>query len=216
MISQDNAVVFGTIAFVLHVVGYLWYATGIFRGKTRPNAASWLMWLFGAWVEFVTFDAIDHHWSTSALPFACLIGVGVIFSVVVIMQVRAVLTKADDVVYEKSDKKDYLLTVADAGAYALFLVTGAAAFANWIAVGTTIFTFYPIWKTTFRNPSNEQPWPWIIWCAAYLFMFLAVLAEGSPEVLSQSFYPVFYFSLHLPVALLCHPAVRRQIAVRFR
>jgi hypothetical protein len=211
--TYDFAVTFGSIAFVLHVTGYLWYATEIFRGNTRPNAASWLMWLFGAWVEYITFDAIDHHWSTSALPLACLFGVGFIFMVTMVMQVLAMLTQRGDVVYEKSEKKDYLLVAADAGAYALFLGTGAAAVANWIAVGTTIFTFYPTWKTTYRKPENEQPWPWFIWCAAYMFMFFAVIAEGSPEMLSQSFYPVFYFCLHLPVALLCFGWFREKVKV---
>ncbi len=211
MAPYDLAVIFGSTAFVLHVTGYLWYATEIFRGNTRPNAASWLMWLVGAWVEFSTFDAIDHHWSTSALPLACLIGVGVIFMVTMIMQIRSILTHAADVVYEQSDKKDYLLIAADAGAYGLFLSTGAAAVANWIAVGTTIFTFYPMWKTTYRNPSNEQPWPWFIWCAAYACMFLAVAAERSPEMFAQSFYPIFYFCLHLPVALLCFSWFRNKV-----
>lgn len=37
---------FGMLA-LLHLVGYAWYALGIFRGCTRPNAASWFMWLVG-------------------------------------------------------------------------------------------------------------------------------------------------------------------------
>jgi hypothetical protein len=211
-LSHDIAIVFGSIAFILHLCGYVWYSLTVLSGKTKPNAASWLMWLFGAWVEFKTFDAIDHHWSSSALPFACMLGVGLVFFATLVMQLRSRISGSNHTIYEESDPRDYLLVGADAGAYALFLMTGAAAWANWIAVGSSVVTFYPIWKTTYRSPENERPWPWLIWSAAYTMMFLAVLAEGGEEVFAKSFYPIFYLALHLPVALLCWPAIRSLFA----
>lgn len=202
-----DALVFGLAAFVLHLIAYGWYALEIFRGRTRPNAASWLMWLFGAWVEFETYDAIDSNWSTSALPFACLLGVCVIFITTTTVQVKTWFSGSGGTVYQKPDSKDYYLVLADVGAYVLYLATGGAAWANFIAVSTTIVTFIPIWKTTLRY-GNEHPGPWIVWCVAYLMMFAAVVVEGGNRMLVQSFYPVYYFFLTLIVALLAITRIR--------
>jgi|GEM_PF-2202805 len=184
---------FGLCALVLHLVAYGWYALGILRGRTRPNAASWSMWLFGAWVEYVTYDAIDSQWATSALPLACLLGAGIIFALTLSLQVGNWLRGSGAVVYEKADRHDYWAVLADAMAYGLYLITGGAAWAHVLAVATSIVTFIPIWKTTLRH-GHEQPGPWFVWCAAYLMMLGAVVAEPREQALVQSFYPISLLS----------------------
>ena len=209
------AMIFGSIAFLLHIIAYGLYTTGIFSGKHRPNAASWLMWLFGAWVEYKTYNSINAHYSTSALPLACLFGVGIIFLSTVFAQMWAWISETGKEIYEKSDPYDYLIVLWDAGALVLFVYSGAAGWANFLAVATTAFTFIPMWKTTYRRLDNERPLPWFIWSCAYLCMFVAVVAEGPKETFFEVFYPVFYFILHLPVGLLCFEGVRRWVRLHF-
>ena len=202
--------VFGALALVLHLVGYAWYAREILRGRTRPNAASWFMWLVGAWIEYVTFDAINSHWATSALPLACFLGSCAIFVITAALQISRRVSGSGEIVYEPADPHDYLAVFADLSAYALYLITGGAAWANLLAVSTSIISFIPIWKTTLRH-GHETPGPWFVWCGAYLAMLGAVLSGPGAQTLVQSVYPAYYFVLSLVVALLSFAAVRASI-----
>lgn len=200
----------GVLALLLHVWGYAWYAREIFRGRTRPNAASWFMWLVGAWVEYVTFDAIDSHWATSALPLACFLGCCVIFVVTAALQLAKWRSGSRDKVYHPARWTDYAAVSADLGAYAAYAATGGAAWANAFAVITSIISFIPIWRTTWRH-GNEMPGPWLVWCAAYLAMLGAVLTGDGAERLAQSVYPAYYLLLSLVVAVLSCGGLRERL-----
>ncbi len=204
------AILFGVLALLLHLAGYAWYALGIFRGRTRPNAASWFMWLIGAWVEYRTFDAIDSHWATSALPLACFLGCCAIFVLTVALQFARRVTGSREVVYQPARGTDYLAVGFDLGAWVLYVVTGGAAWANTLAVTTSIVSFIPIWRTTLRH-GHEMPGPWFVWCAAYLAMLGAVLSGPGTETLAQSLYPVYYFLLSAVVAALSFATVRKRL-----
>lgn len=211
MIASATApIVFGALALLLHVAGYVWYAREIFRGRTRPNAASWFMWLVGAWVEYVTFDAIDSHWATSALPLACFVGCCAIFAVTAALQLAKWRTGSRETVYQPAHWPDYVAVSADLVAYVAYALTGGAAWANAFAVTTSIVSFIPIWKTTWRH-GHETPGPWLIWCAAYLMMLAAVLTGSGSERLAQSVYPAYYFALSLVVAGLSFAGLRNYL-----
>lgn len=205
--NWNLSTVFGVLALALHLIAYAWYALCILRGRTRPNAASWSMWLFGAWVEYVTYDAIGSHWATSALPFACFLGCCAIFVVTAALQLSRWFAGSGKVVYEQARRHDFWAMFADAVAYGLYLATGGAAWANVLAVSTTVITFIPIWRTTLRH-GHEQPGPWLVWCAAYLAMLGAVIAGPQEQLLAQGFYPGYYFLLSLVVALLSFENIR--------
>jgi hypothetical protein len=203
---------FGIAAFTLHLIAYALYAFFIFRGTVRPNAASWLMWLIGGWVEYLTYDAIgESHWSTSALPFACVIGLTIIFTTTFTMQAHAwFLGRKREMHYHTPERNDYFLALVDLSTLVIWLKWSLANIANIIAVGSSIVTFIPIWRTTYET-HEENAWPWLIWCAAYSAMFVAVIIEGGDDLVFKLFYPVYYFALHLVVALLCFKTTRRFI-----
>ena len=203
--------VLGLLALLLHLAGYAWYALGILRGRTRPNAASWFMWLIGAWVEYRTFDAIDSHWATSALPLACFLGCCAIFAVTAALQLAKRAAGSREVVYHPARGTDYLAVGFDLAARALYVLTGGAAWASVLAVTTSVVSFIPIWRSTLRH-GHEMPGPWFVWCAAYLAMLAAVLSGPGTQMLAQSFYPVYYFLLSAVVAMLSFSAVRARFA----
>jgi hypothetical protein len=190
---------FGSGAFILHLAGYYIYAKGVLTAQIRANVATWLMWLFGGVVEFLTYDNIaGAHWSTSALPFACLIGIGCICAAIFVAQLR----NGHDVVYHRPERNDYFLAGFDIVAATVWLSGGGAAIANMIAVSTSIVQFIPLWKTTYHQPASERATPWVIWCLAYLMMTLAVVTgKGSGEI-GLYFYPIYYLALHLVVVVL--------------
>lgn len=206
---------FGLTAFALHITGYTWYFIEILRGATRPNTAYWFMCLIGAFVETYTYDGIGSHWSTSALPYACIFGVVTITLITAVMQLRLHYKGRIEVAYEPSDPKDYLLVGVDFSALGVYLAFKTAFVANFIAVASSIVTFIPIYKTTLRS-GHERPGPWVVWCFAYYFMWLAVLADAEPEkVWELSFYPLYYLVLHAIVALLAFKTARVWVRERF-
>jgi hypothetical protein len=211
--TMTLSALFGTLALLLHLAGYAWYALGILRGRTRPNAASWFMWLVGAWVEYRTFDAIDSDWATSALPLACFLGCCAIFAVTGALQLAKRASGSRDVIYLPARGADYLAVGFDLGAWALYAATGGAAWANVLAVTTSVVSFIPIWKSTLRH-GHEAPGPWFVWCAAYLAMLGAVLSGSGTQVLAQSVYPVYYFLLSAVVAALTFAGVRGYLRRR--
>lgn len=203
---------FGVAAFFLHLVGYGWYAHGIFHERIRPNAAAWFMWLVGNLVEYLTYNALPGaHWAASALPLACLIGVTAIFVTVICAQARS----KNGATYHAPEFQDYFLIMFDVGAGLLWLISGAPHAAHIIAVSTSIATYIPLWRTTWKHPAHEHLGPWVLWCLAYVAMFAAVMIDGGPDVLWRSFYPVYYGILSGVVVALMVPSTRRLIRAAF-
>lgn len=197
------AEIFGVAAFLLHMVAYGLYAHQVFNEKVKPNAATWLMWLFGGIIEWQTYDHMTNsHWSSSLLPLACVLGLSTIAMVTIASQIRERRRGSGRTVYHKPELQDWTFVSFDVAALAIWFVFGLAEEANALAVATTIVTFIPIWRTTWREPDSERPLMWIIWCVAYLFMLASILSRGGDNLWWQSFYPVYYLALHLVVALL--------------
>lgn len=194
---------FGILAFVLHLVAYVMYAQQVLAEKVKPNVATWLMWLFGGIVEWQTYDHMtDSHWSSSLLPLACVLGLVAITLATIVSQVRERWRGTGRVIYHKPKLHDWAFVSFDVMALAIWLWFDLAELANTIAVGTTIVTFIPIWRTTWQEPESERPTMWLIWCTAYMCMLAAVLLRGSDNLLWQSFYPLYFFALHAVVAVL--------------
>lgn len=193
--------IFGVIAFFLHILGYIVYSREVFHSRIRPNVATWMMWLFGSTVEFLTYNAIDGaHWSMSALPFACLLGIGGTCLAIVVTQLRN--GKAGNVIYHKPERSDYYLVSFDILAAYVWLGGWGASLANFIAVSTSIVAFIPIWKTTYREPQSENPIPWILWCFAYIAMLGAVATGEGLLSTGLYIYPIYYLILHAVVLFL--------------
>jgi hypothetical protein len=211
-VSFSPLLVLSVIVFCLHLVGYTIYAINTLREEIKPNAASWLMWMFGGVIEYATYEAIDSEtWFSSSLPLACLVGLAMIFTVTVFIEVRSRFRKNDtEAKFHKPEPLDYGLISFDAGAGLVWLLFNLPTLANVLAVGSSIVTFIPIWRTTLQT-GEEKAAPWIFWCLAYAGMALIVFLEGGEAVINQLFYPLYYLFLHSVVLLLCYPYLRLQI-----
>ncbi len=206
----------GILAFFLHLIAYGIYSYHLLRGKIKPNAITWFMWLFGGIIEYVTYDHLmGSHWSTSALPLACVLGISTIFLITIFLQTRAFLRNKNEArkIYHKPEKSDYYLTSFDAVAGIIWVIYGAATYANILAVSTSVVTFIPIWRTTIKE-GEEHPTPWIIWSMAYLCMFFAVLLDRGEGVYARLFYPAYYLLLHVSMALLASNSIRMEVSKR--
>ncbi|MBY0309862.1 hypothetical protein K2Q16_01815 [Patescibacteria group bacterium] len=200
------------LVFILHITGYIVYAINTLREDIKPNAASWLMWMFGGVIEYATYEAIDSEtWFSSSLPIACLIGLTMIFIATVVVQVRHRLSgNGNTVTFHKPQTLDYGLMSFDASAGLIWYFLHLPTLANMLAVSSSVVTFFPIWRTTLRT-GQEKPAPWIFWCLAYLGMATIVFFEGGQAILNQLFYPLYYLLLHIGVLILCYPSCRSWI-----
>lgn len=213
MSTDHNTLLFSlsAITFSLHIAGYIIYAYYTLNERIKPNAASWLMWLFGGVIEYVTYESIDSGTIfSSSLPIACIIGVIMIFIATAITQLRSMWRKESHHVFHNPSATDYGLISFDAFAGMIWYVFNAPVLANSLAVGSSIVTFIPIWKTTLET-GEERWWPWLLWCFAYTSMAITVVLEGGHSVLEQLVYPVYYLILHAVVLLLCFKSIRKVV-----
>ncbi len=206
---------FGVLALILHLIGYSMYGWMVLHEWGRPHILTWFMWLGGGIVEYATYQAIPGaHWSSNALPLACVLGLGFITIAIIYAQIKNWLHKTE-YQYEKPEKKDYWLFGFDAGAGALWWIDKwSAALANSVAVSTSVFTFIPLWRAQWRNPESEHYLPWFIWTAAYMAMFMAVLTGDAAHTWELYVYPLTYFAFHAVVVMLCfrRPPHKNSIA----
>lgn len=193
---------FGIAALLLHLAAYGIYAREVFHERIRPNVIVWLMWLFGGVVEYVTYNAITgSHWSTDALPIACVVGIGSITIAIAAAQIRNFFQK-NEFSFHKPIISDYYLVGFDVAAIVYWLLGGGAVAANFIAVSTSIITFIPLWRTTYQHPQGEQPLPWALWTCAYFCMCMAVITGTGAGEIGLYIFPIYYLLLHLVVLIL--------------
>lgn len=212
-VPHTAAEFFGILALTLHLVGYGLYGWSVFHEWGRPHILTWFMWFGGGIVEYATYQAIPGaHWSSNALPLACVMGLGFITLAIIISHFKHWF-RGTEYQYESPEIKDYWLFGFDAGAGLLWWGgQWQAALANIVAVGTSVFTFIPIWRTVYQKPDSEHYLPWIIWTAAYMAMFIAVLTGPGSKEWELYFYPLTYFVFHAIVALLCLRKARVEFA----
>ena len=167
--------VLGILAAIFQISGYLFYIRNFLKRSIRPNAASYLMFAYGT--SLVAFLA----WQNGAvLPELLLLFACAAMSIIVaLLCLRKNATEPVDRFEAIIFSADLWLTIGFAAmvfaqveksAYAaVFLILGNA---------TTLTSFIPILRSTWRDPRREQPLPWIIWSLAYLCLTGATLFDG--------------------------------------
>ena len=191
----------GVLAGVLQVFGYGIYFKQVIAHDVFPNGMSWLMWAYGTFVIFfIEFD-LSASWTILVLPAFCslssLLIAGYSFS-------RGA--------YIKPDRIDYLALGIDVMLLLSYVYLVYVAhvselhkdvYTALILVATslsTLVTFFPMIRTTYREPANEKASAWIVWTLAYSFLLFTVWhATSSFEYLV---YPILNIMLHGVMAIL--------------
>jgi hypothetical protein len=201
--------VLGVLAAIFQISGYLLYIRNFLKRSIRPNAASYLMFAYGT--SLVAFLA----WQNGAvLPELLLLFACATMSVVVaLMCLRKNATEPVDRFEATIFSADLWLTIG----YAVLVfsnVDKAAYAAIFLFLGnvTTLTSFLPILRSTWRDPRREQPLPWIVWSAAYLFLTAATLQTTGFDQPVLLIYPVANVVLHVAMALF---SLRKTLAGRY-
>lgn len=193
-----TALTIGLIAGTLQAAAYLLYARFVIRCETRPNGMSWLMWAYGTFVFFfVEFDT-NAPFSLLFLPAVCTLSA-------VLIALYSFYKSS----YIPPERQDYIALVVDVTLMTTYLALLAAFGLGYLPellrtdVGmiflvltsfSTLVTFYPIMRTTFESPRDENPLPWFMWTIAYSLLLYTVFLENIGW--QYAIYPILNILLH--------------------
>ena len=200
--------VLGMLAAIFQISGYLLYIRNFRRRSIRPNAASYLMFAYGT--SFVAFLAWENgaRWQELLLLVAC----ATMSVIVAVMCLRKNATEPVDRFEAMIFSADLWLTIGYA-ALVFSHVEKAAYVAAFLVLGnvTTLTSFMPILRSTWRNPRREQPLPWIVWAFAYILLTAATLKTTGINQPVLLFYPLANVVLHVAIAVF---SLRKSLSGR--
>jgi hypothetical protein len=193
---------FGIVSMLCFFAGFYLYGKHVFGGRVKPNIPTWAMWFFGEMVDLITYDSITgSHWTTNAGPFACMVGVFVITTLIVFQHVRFKIQKRR-VTYQPVQKSDWFFFLPDVSAFFLWLF-GKGTIGNFISVGTTIIQYIPMYRETYHDPTVEHVQPWIWWSLGYACIGFAVFTGPGSGNWELYVLPLYYFTIDAIMIWLC-------------
>jgi len=179
----------GVAAGVIHIVAYADYIRRIINERISPNAASWSIWAFGAFLESVSYIFVSGDWVKDILPIVCALCAIALFIICIIRGH-----------FEKLSKLEWFLVISDCIVLIIWFITNSALIANILFVLTCLISFIPIFIHVYKDPRVEHALPWFMWSGAYLLMTLTVLTRW--QKWEDLLYPLVFLILHLGVAIL--------------
>lgn len=189
--------VLGVLAAFFQISGYLIYIRNFLKRSIRPNAASYLMFAYGT--SLVAFLAWENgaKWQELLLLVAC----AAMSVLVALLCLRKNATEPVDRFEAIIFSADLWLTVA----YAVLVFSNVEKMsyaAVFLILGnvTTLTSFIPILRSTWRDPRREQPLPWVVWSGAYILLTGATLATTGLSEPVLLFYPLTNAALHIAMA----------------
>lgn len=192
-------VALGLAAALFQALGYLLYLRLFAKRVIRPNAASQFMFAYGTALLVLLEWSGNATWHVLALPVTC----SVLSIFVALMCLRKGATEPVDRIEAIAFSADIWLTIlwaaiafgyGDMSPYAAgFLIAGNL---------TTLTSFFPVLRSTWKNPEREQPTPWVVWTVAYSLLAAATIAADQGRNPALLIYPVLSALLHGSIALM--------------
>lgn len=177
----------------LHAGAYVLYVRFAYRDVVRPNPTTWLMWAYGTALLVVL------EWDQGAAPIVLLLpAVCAVCSIVVALFCwrRGCLTWPE----KPSDRAAFSIDLALTVAYVLLILfeargllsgMGEARLKTILLVlvsGSTFVSYWPILRSTRRNPQNEHWLAWAVWTAAYGLLLIVTIASHGGSLAAVQFW----------------------------
>lgn len=183
-------VILGVIAGLIHIVAFLTYHKQMLLGTSRPNRATWTLWVFISTLNCLSYIAMSRDVIKGLLPIASTIACIVVF---VVSLFKGKLSK---------------LNVGDQIALMLGFVSifvwwayRSATYANLLLQVCIVISFIPTLRGIWESPSNEKALPWFIWASAYILTIIVVFLRWQGQY-QDLVYPINCFLLHSLVGFL--------------
>jgi hypothetical protein len=147
------------------------YIRSMFRGQTKPNRITWLMWTIAPLVA--TAASVSNGVGWAAIP-VFISG----FSPLLVFTASFFSKKA----YWKLSTFDYLCGILSGLAVALWLQTNNPNLAIVFAIISDSLAAVPTITKAWHNPETESAWPFIIGTFSPLTSFLAAMTWTFSEL----------------------------------
>ncbi len=176
--------VFGILAPIASLVGFVPYLRSILKGKTKPSSASWWTWTILVFVTTISSWAGGAPWQVLLLP----------ASLCVTQFVVCILSiKFGD---KKWDLRNKICVGGAIFGILLWVFTGNPLLALGLSIVSDLFASIPNFRHVFHNPEQENKLAWTIGWLSAVFEILAIknwtFAESSWAI---------YFILNMSVVL---------------
>lgn len=188
-IAIASAILSG-LAFGLHLTVFVIYSRQVARGRSRPNAATWIIWAFVAGLNCLTFFFMSEDWVKALQPLAG--------SLACLGTFLYALAKGKLTRLKRLDKA--VLAIGLAAALAWWTLQ-SASFANVILQAAFAVSFVPTIRDVWRRPEEESPWPWLLWGLVYAMTTGVVLMRWSGQPV-ELLYPILAMATHSSVGLV--------------
>lgn len=174
---MDYKIVFGILAILVGLSGYIFYFKDIFLRKTKPHAFSWLVWLVLAAISFagqVVEGAGSGAWFNGVSIFLCLI----IF-------LFALKYGEKNIVF-----MDWLSLLCAGISLLFWYFTKAPLFTMILITGIDFFGFLPTIRKSYQKPHQETAKLYFASGLAHVFSLFAMEQYSVTTSLYSSFLVV--------------------------
>jgi hypothetical protein len=161
MISLLNDL-FGILAPVVSAIAFIPYVISIFKGETKPSAASWWTWSILALVA--TLSAFAAHAALSVLLLPAWLFVSQLF-------VAILCIKFGD---NHWDLRNKLCAASALISVAVWIFTGNPLLALGLTILADLFASIPNFRHVAKNPEQEDRFAWSLGWLSALFEIFAI------------------------------------------
>lgn len=174
------------IAAIGSLAAALVYIRSMFRGNTKPNRVTWLMWSIAPLIAFAACVSSGVGWA--ALP-VFMSG----FSPLLILSASFLTKKA----YWKLSRFDYACGALSGLALVLWWVTKQPDVAIVLAIASDGLAAVPTFTKSWKHPETESVWPYAVGSFSAASSYAAIVAW----TFSAYAFPTYLIAVNLLVLI---------------
>lgn len=181
---MEFALLLSIIATVLQLVGFAIYNRQIITKTSKPNASTWILWVYLTVLNFTSYMVMSDDLVKSILPIAS--------SVACILTFCFAWYKGS---FSRLNFWDKIVLSIGLIAGAVWWYYQSATYANIIVQIALIVSFIPTIRGVMLDAKNEKALPWWIWTLAYSLQTITVFFRWQGQF-QDLIYPINCLILH--------------------
>lgn len=190
MKMENIAVFLGILAGALHLVAFAIYNKQMILGTSRPNTATWTLWVILTVLNLASYKAMSGDIVKAILPLASSLA-GIVTFIFAIAKGK--LSRLG-----KFDSLALIIGLVSGGTWWYY---NSATFANLILQAAIVVSFIPTYRGVWQDPKMEKALPWFIWASAYVLTIAVVFLRWRDQY-QDLVYPLNGLILHTIVGML--------------
>lgn len=184
------AAILGVAAGLIHVVAFIIYHKQMLQRTSRPNRATWTLWVFISTLNCISYIVMSGDIIKGLLPIASTTACIVVF---VVSLFKGKLSRLD--------LEDYIALVFGFVSLFVWWAYRSATYANLLLQVCIVISFIPTYRGVWKDPSNEKSLPWFVWASAYILTITVVFLRWQGQY-QDLVYPINCLLLHGGVGIL--------------